>query len=216
MVLVDFSEGWVMAGFTGPGKKVAAVAAFAVVAAIVAIIVPVASSQDADRLCTLGQGPQKPSPRTVGTLQVWGEPCVLPDGLAFMDEAGAPVDLSAFKGRMVVLNLWATWCPPCLREMPALDRLQAAMGGETFEVVALNQDRGGAALARQWLDEQGLENLAVYADPKGGVPRALEAAGLPTTIVIDPQGRERARLIGEAEWDSAEMQEKLRGLMQSR
>lgn len=205
-----------MAGFTGPGKKVAAVAAVVGVAAIVAIIVPVASSQDADRLCTLGQGPQKPSARTVGTLQVWSEPCVLPDGVAFMEEAGAPVGLDAFKGRMVVLNLWATWCPPCLREMPALDRLQESMGGATFEVVALNQDRGGAAMARQWLDVQGLGNLAVYADPKGGVPRAVEAAGLPTTLVIDPQGREVARLVGEAEWDSAEMQEKLRGLMQSR
>jgi thiol-disulfide isomerase/thioredoxin len=193
-----------------------AVAAFAVVAAIVAIIVPVASSQDADRLCTLGKGPQKPTAKTVGTLQVWAEPCVLPDGITFADGAGTPVSLKDFKGRMVVLNLWATWCPPCLREMPALDRLQKALGGDGFAVVALNQDRGGAAVAKEWLDEQGLTNLAVYADPKGGVPRAIEASGLPTTIVVDPSGREIARLIGEAEWDSAEMQGKLRGLMQSK
>lgn len=199
-----------------PGKGWVAVAAFAVVAAIVAIIVPVASSQDADRICTLGQGVQKPTSGTVGTLQVWDEPCVLPDGVLFADADNAPVGLEAFAGKTVVLNLWATWCPPCLREMPSLDRLQAEMGGDAFTVVALNQDRGGVNVARAWLDEQGLSNLAVYADPKGVVPRALEAPGLPTTVVLDAQGREVARLVGEAEWDSAAMQDQLRALMQSR
>ncbi|MGC2854601.1 TlpA family protein disulfide reductase [Novispirillum sp. DQ9] len=198
-----------------PGKRVMAVAAFAVVAAIVAIIVPVASSQDADRLCTLGKGVQKPAARDVGVLRVWDEPCALPDGITFTDGAGKALTLKDFAGKTVVLNLWATWCPPCLNEMPALDRLQAAMGGETFTVVALNQDRGGAEVARTWLADKGL-GLDVYADPTGSVARALEAAGLPTTVVIDAQGFERARLIGEAEWDSAEMQEKLRGLMTSR
>lgn len=192
-----------------------AVAAFAVVAAIVAIIVPVASSQDADRLCTLGKGVQKPAARDVGVLRVWDEPCALPDGITFTDGSGKALTLKDFAGKTVVLSLWATWCPPCLNEMPALDRLQKAMGGETFTVVALNQDRGGAKVATQWLADKGL-GLAVYADPKGSVARALEAAGLPTTVVIDAQGFERARLIGEAEWDSAEMQEKLRGLMTSR
>lgn len=192
-----------------------AVAAFAVVAAIVAIIVPVASSQDADRLCTLGQGPKTPSARDVGVLKVWDAPCPLPDSIAFTDASGNALTLKDFAGKTVVLNLWATWCPPCLNEMPALDRLQAAMGGEAFTVVALNQDRGGVKVAGQWLADKGL-GLDVYADPKGAVARAVEAAGLPTTLVIDAQGRERARLMGEAEWDSAEMQERLRGLMTSR
>lgn len=192
-----------------------AVAAFAVVAAIVAIIVPVASSQDADRLCTLGQGPKAPVARDVGKLKVWDEPCALPDTIAFTDGAGNPLTLKDFAGKTVVLNLWATWCPPCLNEMPALDRLQAAMGSDTFAVVALNQDRGGAKVAGDWLAAQGL-SLDVYADPKGTVARAVEAAGLPTTLVIDAQGFERARLMGEAAWDSPDMQDRLRALMTSR
>lgn len=191
------------------------VAALAVVAAIVAIIVPVASSQDADRLCAVGQGAKAPSARDVGVLRVWDEPCPLPDTVGFTDAAGNPLTLKDFAGKTVVLNLWATWCPPCLNEMPALDRLQTAMGGDAFAVVAVNQDRGGAAVAGAWLADHGL-GLGVYADPQGTVARAVAAAGLPTTLVIDAQGRERARLMGEAAWDSPEMQARLRGLMTAR
>lgn len=205
-----------MAGLRRPGKGMIAVAgtALAVLVAIVAIIGVVASNQESAAACpVLPDGTRVPTARAVGTLQTWAEPCVLPSGVVFMDGAERPASLDDFAGKTVVLNLWATWCPPCLREMPSLDRLQAAMGGEDFVVVALNQDRGGAGVARAWLENQGLERLDVYADPRGMVPRAIAASGLPTTIILDPQGRELARLVGEAEWDSPDMQARLRGLM---
>lgn len=125
----------------------------------------------------------------------------------FKDETGADMTLAAFKGKTVLLNLWATWCAPCRKEMPSLDRLQAALGSDKFEVVALSLDRAGVEAARKFYDEIGVKSLKLYIDSTMRAGNSLKAVGMPTTILIDAEGRERGRLPGPAEWDSAEAKE---------
>ena len=129
------------------------------------------------------------------------EPVVLPD-IAFKDGKGNPVTLADWRGRVVLINLWATWCAPCRREMPALDRLQVKLGGDDFEVLAISVDRKGAEASANFLSETGAENLALYVDETFKVARDLKAPGLPVTILVDRQGREIGRLTGPAEWDT--------------
>ncbi|MGQ0673322.1 MAG: TlpA family protein disulfide reductase [Hyphomicrobium sp.] len=124
--------------------------------------------------------------------------------VAFLDPDGKELKLSAFKGRTVLLNLWATWCAPCRKEMPSLDRLQKELGSDTFEVVALAVDRTGLEGAGKFLDEIKVGSLKLYADPTARSGAGLKAVGMPTTILIDREGREIGRLAGPAEWDSAE------------
>jgi thiol-disulfide isomerase/thioredoxin len=124
--------------------------------------------------------------------------------LTFFDADGNEVTLADFQDEVVVLNLWATWCAPCRREMPSLDRLQAKYGNDGLEVIALSLDRGDVAKVRAFFDELAIANLAIYHDPKGRAGRELGAPGLPTTLVIDRAGQEVGRLLGPAEWDSAE------------
>ena len=131
------------------------------------------------------------------------EPKPVP-ALTFFDGAGNEVTLADFRGELVVLNLWATWCAPCRREMPSLDRLQAKYGNDGLEVIALSLDRGDVAKVRAFFDELAIANLAIYHDPKGRAGRELGAPGLPTTVVIDRTGQEVGRLLGPAEWDSPE------------
>ena len=120
----------------------------------------------------------------------------------FTDIDGRLVTLGDRRGKVVLLNLWATWCPPCVREMPALDRLQAKLGGPDFEVVVLSEDRAGAPLVIAFYDRLGLTFLGKYLDPNSRAMRALKVLGLPTTILIDRDGNEVGRVIGPAEWDS--------------
>lgn len=122
----------------------------------------------------------------------------------FLDEKDRPMTLEAFRGKVVLLNLWATWCVPCREEMPALDRLQAQRGGKDFAVVAVAQDRGGRAKVETFLDEIGAKRLAPYLDASMKSARAWTAIGLPTTLLIDRDGREVGRLVGAAAWDSPE------------
>lgn len=124
--------------------------------------------------------------------------------LAFDDAEGRSRSLADFKGKVVLLNIWATWCVPCRKEMPALDRLQATLGGPDFQVVALSIDRGSMDVVRKFLGDIGVRNLAVYLDTAGKAMRALGALGLPTTLLVGRDGLELGRLIGPAEWDSAE------------
>jgi thiol-disulfide isomerase/thioredoxin len=136
--------------------------------------------------------------------------------LTFLDGEGDEVKLADFLGEVVVLNLWATWCGPCRREMPSLDRLQAKYGGDGLEVIALSLDRGDIANVRSFFDELGIAHLAIYHDPKARAGRELGAPGLPTTIVIDRAGQEVGRLLGPAEWDSAQALAILEALMAQR
>jgi len=130
--------------------------------------------------------------------------------IKFDDAQGQSRNLADFKGKVVLLNIWATWCGPCRNEMPALDRLQAGLGGSDFEVVALSIDRGGMDAVRKFFADIGIGTLAMYLDSSGQALRTLSALGLPTTLLIDREGREIGRLIGPAEWDSPEMVEFVR------
>ncbi|MCL5778465.1 TlpA family protein disulfide reductase [Limibaculum sp. FT325] len=123
---------------------------------------------------------------------------------SFQDGAGRTVGLADFSGKVVVLNIWATWCPPCRAEMPSLDRLAAKVKGDGIEIVALSTDRGGAAKVRGFFDEIGVKNLAIYADPSNRLARQAAVMGLPVTLILDREGREIARLTGDAHWDGAD------------
>lgn len=123
--------------------------------------------------------------------------------VTFLDEDGAKLTLERFRGKIVVLNLWATWCTPCVAEMPMLDRLQQQLESVGVVVVALSLDRGGPEVVREFFDEHGIEHLKVYVDPTMRAQSDLTVVGLPTTILIDREGNERGRLVGPAEWDEA-------------
>lgn len=135
---------------------------------------------------------------------IYETPKSLPE-IRFEDGDGQPGTLTDFRGKVVLLNIWATWCIPCRKEMPTLDRLQAELGGPDFEVVALSIDRAGPGVVRKFFGEIGIEHLALYIDASGKAMFTLGVVGLPTTLLIDHEGREVGRLIGPAEWDSPEM-----------
>lgn len=139
-----------------------------------------------------------------GELAEHERPRPVPE-IAFTDGEGAGLTLADFRGRVVVLNVWATWCPPCRAEMPTLDRLQAELGGPRFEVVALSVDRAGPAVVRTFYEEEGIERLSLYIDPSMRSMPRLGVVGIPTTLVLDPRGREIARAAGEADWATPEM-----------
>lgn len=130
-------------------------------------------------------------------------PEAMPD-VSFQDGQGQQKSLNDFKGKTVLLNLWATWCAPCREEMPSLDRLEKELGSDKFEVVALALDRGGVDAARKFLAGIKVENLKLYVDPTARSGSSMRIIGMPTTILIDAQGREVGRLPGPAEWDSAD------------
>jgi thiol-disulfide isomerase/thioredoxin len=136
-------------------------------------------------------------------LRMHAFPRPLPE-LAFVDGKGKPVKLADFRGRAVLLNVWATWCPPCREEMPSLDRLQKTLGGPGFEVVALSIDAGGAPVVQRFYDEIGIRSLAIYVDPGMRAAGQLAAPGVPTTLLVDARGRELGRHAGPAQWDSPE------------
>ena len=131
-------------------------------------------------------------------------PKALPD-VRFMDGEGRNAALTDFRGKVVLLNVWATWCLPCRREMPTFDRLQGALGGADFQVIALSVDRKGLDVMRKFYGEIGIKNLAMHIDSSGKAARELGAVGVPTTLLIDRAGREIGRLVGPAEWDTPEM-----------
>ncbi len=132
-------------------------------------------------------------------IEIHAVPQALPP-LRFADASGKPVDLAAWRGRAVLLNVWATWCSPCRQEMPALDRLQAALGGPRFEVVALSIDSGGLPAVQAFFRSTGVRHLRPYLDT-GHDAAQLAVGSIPLTLLIDPQGREVARKRGAARWD---------------
>ncbi len=128
-------------------------------------------------------------------------PEALPD-VIFADGEGKRKSLADFRGKTILLNLWATWCAPCKAEMPSLDRLQRQLGSDKFEVVALALDRRGRAAAKDFLETIKVAHLKLYVDRTAKMGTALKVVGMPTTILIDPEGLEVGRLVGPAEWDS--------------
>jgi thiol-disulfide isomerase/thioredoxin len=130
--------------------------------------------------------------------------------LEFDDAQGRRHTLADFRGKVLLLNVWATWCAPCREEMPALDRLQAELGGPGFQVVAISVDQQGPEIAQRFFRDIGVKSLEFYIDRSARAAFQLEAPGLPVSVLIDRQGREVGRKLGAAKWDSAEVVEDLR------
>lgn len=128
-------------------------------------------------------------------------PAAIPE-VNFRDRDGRETSLADFRGKLVLLNLWATWCAPCREEMPELDQLQARLGGDAFEVLALSVDSSGPEAPSAFLEDVGTEHLALYHDPSARANFTLGAFGLPTTILISPEGLEIGRMAGPANWAS--------------
>ena len=141
----------------------------------------------------------------VAALAVAHTPLRVPD-LSFKDADGREKTLQGWRGRTVLFNLWATWCVPCRKEMPALDRLQAELGGQGFEVVAVNIDTRDAEKPRAFLKDAGVTHLAYYSDQSAKVFQDLKIAGkafgMPTTLIVDGSGCEIGEMAGPAEWSS--------------
>ncbi len=141
----------------------------------------------------------------VAALTMATSPLKVPD-LTFEDGAGQPRKLSDWRGKTVLVNLWATWCVPCRKEMPALDRLQTTLGGPNFEVVAINIDTRDPEKPRAWLKDAGLSHLDYFSDQKAKSFQDLKsigrALGMPTSVLVDGAGCEIATIAGPAEWDS--------------
>ena len=121
--------------------------------------------------------------------------------ISLADTSGHSVELSELRGKLVLVNLWATWCEPCLREMPSLERLQSRLG-ERIAVLAVSEDRGGNKTVEPFIAKLGLKSVKIYIDPKSEVGHAFGARGLPTSFLIDREGKVLGRVEGAAEWDS--------------
>jgi len=152
----------------------------------------------------------------VAALTMATTPRRLPD-LAFEDTDGQPKKLSDFRGKTVLLNLWATWCIPCRKEMPALDALQAKLAGPNFEVVAINIDTRDPEKPKNFLKEINVSRLAYFSDPKAKTFQDLKAIGrapgLPSSLLVDPEGCEIAFIAGPAEWASDDALNLIRAAM---
>jgi thiol-disulfide isomerase/thioredoxin len=144
-------------------------------------------------------------PRTGGMQQfTLNNPALPVPETRFTDGAGKEMTLADFKGRVLLVNFWATWCAPCVAEMPSLDRLQAELGGKDFTVLAINEDRQGAAVATPFLEKHKIKSLAVHVDQRMALARALGVRGMPSTFLVDRTGKVVGSLTGEAHWDSPE------------
>lgn len=140
------------------------------------------------------------------------EPKIVPE-VSFSDLEGGSYTLADFSDQIVVLNFWATWCAPCRKEMPALDRLNAELGGPDFQVLAVATGRNPPGALTRFFEETGVETLTLYNDPQQEMARALAVLGLPITVVLDREGREIARMRGDAEWDSESAKAMLQALI---
>jgi len=133
--------------------------------------------------------------------------------IKFQDAEGRERTLADWHGKVVLLNLWATWCLPCRKEMPSLDRLQKELGSDKFEVVALSVDRKGLDASKKFLDETKVERLGLYVDASTRATSELRVVGLPATLLLDAEGREIGRLLGPAEWDSEDAKRLIRSVV---
>ena len=167
-------------------------------------------STTARKIAPLAQG-------EVAALTMATSPLRLPD-LAFEDADGKPRKLSDWRGKTVLVNLWATWCVPCRKEMPALDSLQTKLGGKDFEVVAINIDTRDAEKPKNFLKDGNLTRLGYFSDQKAKVFQDLKnigkALGMPTSVLVDGQGCEIANIAGPAEWASDDAVKLIKAAMQ--
>lgn len=141
----------------------------------------------------------------------------------FETATGDPASMADFKGRVTLVNFWATWCPPCRKEMPSIDRLKAAMADETFDVQAIAMDRTSVEKIRAFFDaipqddgsDYKVENLEIYREPSLRIGAEGGILGLPVTLILDEEGREIARLQGEADWDAPDAHEMLKAIREA-
>ncbi len=140
-------------------------------------------------------------------------PPVAVSGPSFFEDGEKARTMADYRGSGVVMNFWATWCAPCVREMPSLDRLQAKVRG--IRVLALSVDRGGAPVIENFYRQHGIANLDVLVDRGAKLMRKLRVRGLPTTLLIDADGNEVGRVIGPAEWDSGPLRALIRRTIES-
>jgi thiol-disulfide isomerase/thioredoxin len=155
------------------------------------------------------------SPAWAATIAPDNPPKTLPE-IDFTDQDGHPLRLDAFKGKVVVLDYWASWCAPCRVEFPALDRLQDRLGPQGLVVLAVSLDRGGRHAVDKFYDEVHPTHLPKYLDPLSAAARILGLRGLPTTLIIDRQGRQAAHVEGIAAWDGPEVSALLDGLLKEK
>lgn len=161
------------------------------------------------RIATEPQEAAEPQPPTaIGKFTPLAAPRPAPE-VSFTDQSGKTVALADFRGRTVLVNLWATWCAPCIKEMPSLARLQAKM--QDIAILAVSEDRGGEGVVAPFLAKLDLPGLAIYLDPKNDVTHAFAVEGLPTSILIGRDGRIEGELEGAADWDSPTMAALIRG-----
>lgn len=198
-----------------PGPFTQIAAGFVILAAITGYYLFQADARKAGPAETAAEAPATAAPAaasgvtkalatgSLAAFLVHPEPKPIAD-IAFADGQGKPLKLSDFKGRVVLINLWATWCAPCRKEMPDLAKLQQELGSDQFEVVAISVDRKGAEASSAFLKETGADALKLYVEPTTRVVGELQAAGLPATILVDREGRELGRLLGPALWASPE------------
>lgn len=168
---------------------------------------------------TLAAGllPRKPwaqerLPALAAALKPTNPPTELPE-VTFTTADGTLHRLTEFRGRGMVVNLWATWCAPCVAELPSLEALSKALAPQDIAVLPLSSDRGGANVVQEWFGTHEITGLPVLLDPKGAAARALAARGIPTSLVVDRQGQECARLEGAADWSSPEAVALVRALV---
>jgi len=143
-------------------------------------------------------------------LALHSEPAAVPDAI-FLDADDGEVPLAQWRGKWVVMNFWATWCAPCRKEMPSLLRLQQAM--PEIAVLPVATGRNAVEGIERFYEEAGVQDLPILRDPKSELARPMGVMGLPLTVILNPEGQEVARLIGDAEWDSAHAQTMIRALM---
>ncbi len=156
---------------------------------------------------------RQPEAAAEGEFSLLDPPRPAPE-LGFTTRDGTPRRLADFRGRVVLVNLWATWCGPCVEEMPSLDRLQAKLG-PALTVLAISEDRPGESAVAPFLAKLKLGHLAVYLDPKNGAIKAFGVQGLPTSFLITRDGRVRAMLEGSADWDSPAMIARLKPYLEA-
>jgi thiol-disulfide isomerase/thioredoxin len=186
--------------------------------ALVAAAVVFAVSVTAAALIYKSRRPADSAPGTVTPAALTAPPAIKPssafrlheqpralESFKFVTGEWQAASLDDFRGKVVLLNMWATWCGPCRAEMPTLDKLQATLGGRDFEVVALSIDEGGVPVVKRFYEELGLKSLRIYVDPTLKAPVTLKAIGVPTTLLINREGKEIGRYAGPAEWDSPSM-----------
>ena len=157
-------------------------------------------------------GSTPPLAGTVAHFSLSNPRLLAPDAVV-SDPDGKSLPLASFRSRVVLVNFWATWCIPCLKEMPTLDGLEKTLGGPDFTIAAVSIDRGGATTAAPWFEQNGIKNLTLYLDPESRAAFAFGANELPASVLIDRKGRVVGRMIGPAEWDAPEAQALIRAVM---